>query len=320
MKLARNAKSVSLDLKQPAGRELFLRLVSAADVVIENFSARAMPSMDLGYDVLQAHNPRLIYVTMPGYGTYGPYKDWVAFGPTVEPMTGLSQMLGYSYEEPRNSAMALMDPIAGTTATTALVSALRKRQETGQGSLVELSLHECGVSFNGPWLLDQQLGGDLAPLGNAHPQMSPHGVYPCLTPGADDDADWVAVACQDQQAWAALASLLEAELSPEWTLEQRMERSSVIDAALSHWTRQYDKDAAAARLQQCGQFFATYERYETPTPGNPIHMEGLSQEDWTPCPPLGAHSQMVLQQWLGLSAEETQKLLEDEVIAERPPD
>ncbi len=341
VKLARNAKSVSLDLKQPAGRELFLRLVSVADVVIENFSARAMPSMDLGYDVLQAHNPRLIYVTMPGYGTFGPYKDWVAFGPTVEPMTGLSQMLGYSYEEPRNSAMALMDPIAGTTATTALVSALRKRQETGQGSLVELSLHECGVSFNGPWLLEQQLGGDLAPLGNAHPQMSPHGVYPCLTRGADDDADWVAVACQDQQAWAALASLLEAELSPEWTLEQRMERSSVIDAALSNWTRQYDKDAAAERLQQCGiaagpvatapdmlaepqaqarQFFATYERYETPTPGNPIHMEGLSQEDWTPCPPLGAHSQMVLQQWLGLSAEETQKLLEDEVIAERPPD
>ena len=75
VKLARNAKSVSLDLKQPAGRELFLRLVSVADVVIENFSARAMPSMDLGYDVLQAHNPRLIYVTMPGYGTFGPYKD-----------------------------------------------------------------------------------------------------------------------------------------------------------------------------------------------------------------------------------------------------
>ena len=66
--------------------------------------------------------------------------------------------------------------------------------------------------------------------------------------------------------------------------------------------------------------FATYERYETPIPGNPIGMQGLSQEHWTPCPSLGAHSQSVLQQWLGLSAEETQQLLEAEIIAERPPD
>ena len=341
VKLARNAKSVSLDLKQQAGRELFLRLVSVADVVIENFSARAMPSMGLGYDVLKARNPRLIYVTMPGYGTHGPYKDWVAFGPTVEPMTGLSQMLGYSPEEPRNSAIALMDPIAGTTATTALVTALRKRQATGHGSLVELSLHECGVSFNGPWLLEQQLGGELKPLGNAHPEMSPHGVYPCLTRGTDDDADWVAVACQDQKAWVGLVSLLGADLSSDWDLGQRIEHSGDIDAAISQWTRQFDKDAAAERLQQQGvaagpvatapdmlaephaqarQFFATYERYETPIPGNPIGMQGLSQEHWTPCPSLGAHSQSVLQQWLGLSAEETQQLLEAEIIAERPPD
>ena len=106
VKLARNAQSISLDLKQQQGRDLFLGLVAVADVVIENFSARAMPAMDLGYEVLSARNSRLIYVTMPGYGTSGPYQDWVAFGPTVEPMTGLGQMLGYSDEEPRNSAMA----------------------------------------------------------------------------------------------------------------------------------------------------------------------------------------------------------------------
>ena len=102
------------------GKQLFLKLVEQADVVIENFSARAMPSLGLGYDEMTQHNPRLIYVSMPGYGSSGPYKDWVAFGPTVEPMTGFTQMFGYSPEEPRNTAMALMDPIAGTSATNAV--------------------------------------------------------------------------------------------------------------------------------------------------------------------------------------------------------
>lgn len=341
VKLARNAKSVSLDLKQAEGRALLLRLVAVADVVIENFSARAMPSMDLGYDVLQAHNPRLIYVTMPGYGSHGPYKDWVAFGPTVEPMTGLGQVLGYSSEEPRNSAIALMDPIAGTTATAALLTALRQRERTGKGSRVELSLHECGVSFNGPWLIEQQRGRVLEPMGNAHPQMSPHGIYPCRPRGKNDDADWLAIACQDQPAWAGLTNLLNADLDSEWTFQQRVEHSQCIDAAIRDWSREVDKDAAAEQLQSVGvaagpvatapdmlaepqalarRFFVNYERYDTPIPGNPIHMSGLSHEDWTPCPALGSHSQSILQQWLGMSAADTQQLLDDEIIAERPPD
>ncbi|NCF34091.1 MAG: hypothetical protein GWP50_11060 [Proteobacteria bacterium] len=341
VKLARNAKSVSLDLKQAEGRNLFLQLVAVADVVIENFSARAMPSMDLGYDVLRELNPRLIYVTMPGYGSYGPYKDWVAFGPTVEPMTGLNQMLGYGIEEPRNSAIALMDPIAGTTATTALLTALRQRQQTGQGSLVELSLHECGVSFNGPWLIEQQLGGELQPLGNAHPEMSPHGIYPCRSRGLDDDADWVAIACQDQSEWTHLVAVLGDEFDPSWNLQQRIERTELINAGIETWTRQLDKDVAAELLQQRGvaagpvatapdilaephaqarQFFVEYERHDTPIPGNPIHMSGLNSQHWTPCPPLGAHSQALLHQWLEVSAEQTQQLLDAQIIAERPPD
>ncbi|HCD28111.1 MAG TPA: hypothetical protein DER02_11365 [Gammaproteobacteria bacterium] len=339
VKLARNAKSLSLDLKHAQGRALFLRLVAVADVVIENFSARAMPSMDLGYSVLQAHNPALIYVTMPGYGASGPYKDWVAFGPTVEPMTGLTQVLGYSAAEPRNSAIALMDPIAGTTAATGLLEALRKRQETGLGGCVELSLHECGVSFNGPWLIDQQLGATAEPVGNEHPEMAPHGLYACLSRGKEDDADWIAIACQSDAAWRGLVQLIGTELDADWDIVQRRTATRRIDAAISAWTQALDKDAAAAQLQQAGVaagpvasapdmlseaqaqargFFASYERHNTPIPGNPIQMQGLSQEQWTPCPPLGAHSQSVLMDWLGLAKHETAALLADGIIAERP--
>ena len=341
VKLARNAKSVSLDLKQKQGREVFLQLVAVADVVIENFSARAMPSMDLGYADLRAHNPKLIYVTMPGYGTSGPYKDWVAFGPTVEPMTGLGQMLGYSDAEPRNSAMALIDPIGGTTAVTALLTALRDRQQTGTGCYVELSLHECGVAFNGPWLIERQLGGELGRHGNAHPEMAPHGMYRCRSRGLHDDADWVAIACQDQQAWRGLVTILGAELDPAWERRERAARAEFIDVALADWALRLDKDAAAEALQAVGvaagpvatapdmlaenhaqarQFFVPYERYATPIPGNPIRMSGLSHDDWSQCPALGAHSQSVLQQWLGMSVQHTQQLLDARVIAERPTD
>ncbi len=341
VKLARNARSVSLDLKRTEGRDLFLELVAEADVVIENFSARAMPSMDLGYDTLNKRNPNLIYVTMPGYGTHGPYKDWVAFGPTVEPMTGLTQMLGYGPEEPRNTAMALMDPIAGTTATTALLTALRERKETGLGSYVEMSLHEAGIVFNGPWIIEHQMGGLLQPYGNAHPNMSPHGVYSCLDRGLEDDADWIAIACEDDKDWQCLVKLLGASFDPHWDLANRQLHAAEIDEAITKWTRQLDKDTATEKLQNAGiaagpvasapdllnecqakdrEFFVPLENQNTQVPGNPIHMNGLSSAQWTPCPPLGAHSQCILQDWLGYSSQETQNLLAAGIIAECPPD
>ena len=111
VKFHRNRKSLCLNLKQPRLRELFLQLVEVADVVIENFSADAMQDLGLGYEELKAINPKIIYVSMPGYGMSGPYRDRVAFGPTVEAMSGLSSMLGYSPDEPYNSAIAPMDPI-----------------------------------------------------------------------------------------------------------------------------------------------------------------------------------------------------------------
>ena len=341
VKLARNAQSVSLDLKRTEGRDLFLKLVALADVVIENFSARAMPSMDLGYEVLSEHNPGLIYITMPGYGTYGPYKDWVAFGPTVEPMTGLSQMLGYSLQEPRNTAMALMDPIAGTTATTALLTALREREETGCGAYVEMSLHEAGIVFNGPWIIEHQLGGKLQPYGNAHPKMSPHGIYPCLTRGLGDDADWVAIACQEDKDWQSLLTLIGADFDRQWDLASRQIHAAKIDEMISKWTIHLDKDAVAEQLQDAGiaagpvasapdmlaephaeyrDFFVPLERQNTRVPGNPIHMRGLSSRHWTPCPALGAHSKSILQDWLGYTTEQTQNLVDTGIIAECPPD
>ncbi len=336
VKLARNCQSVSLDLKSPGGRETFLQLVAVADVVIENFSAGAMPALDLAYEALKAANPRIIYVTMPGYGKYGPYRDWVAFGTTVEPMSGLTNVMGYSKQEPRNTAMALPDPIAGISATAAVVTALRRREETGQGAFVEMSLFESGVSFHGPWLIEHQLGGVVEPLGNRHPAMAPHGVYRCR--GEDN---WVALACADDATWQALCGVVGGDLDPSLDFDVRVTSHNHIDDVITAWTSQRQKVDAAVQLQNAGvaagpvnntpamladpqvqhrNFFVPYERFSTPIPGNPIKMAGISPDDWTPCPKLGADNAAVLRDWLRYTDQQIVELADKAIITDQPPE
>ena len=112
VKLARNRKSLCIDLKTAAGKDVFLQLAAVADAVVENFSAQAMPALGLGWEQLQQANPRLIYVSLSGFGSSGPYAQRVAFGPSVEPMTGLTTVMGYNAHELRNSAVGLLDPTA----------------------------------------------------------------------------------------------------------------------------------------------------------------------------------------------------------------
>ena len=334
VKLQRNKQSVSIDLKTDAGRATLLELVELADVLIENFSARAMPSLGLGYEQLAEVNPRIIYVAMPGYGASGPYRDRVAFGPTVEAMSGLTNVVGYGPDEPRNTAMALPDPVAAVNATAAVVTALRRRERTGQGAFVEMSLHEAGVALCGPFLIDHQLGARVERIGNRHPVMAPHGVY-----RAAGEDDWIAIACRHDADWRALCDVIGAELDPEADLESRHAEHDAIDAGIGSWTQARHKLEAADTLQAAGvpagpvyttpdmvadpqvlerAFFVPLEA-GTPMPGNPIKMDGISPVDWTPCPRLGADNRGVLRDWLGYDDERIDQLERDSVLFDKPP-
>ena len=335
VKLQRNKRSVAIDLKTAAGREAFLELVAVADVVIENFSAQAMPALGLGYDMLSRVNPAIVYMAMPGYGKDGPYRDWVAFGPTVEVMSGLTHVHGYGADEPRNTAIALMDPIAAVNAAGAIVTALREREATRQGAFIEMSLHESGVVFCGPWLVEQQLGGRVERIGNRHPAMAPHGVYRCT----GDDA-WVAIACRNDADWRGICSVVGAGLDPTARLVDRRAYSDDVDGEISAWTTHRTKHDAAAALQAGGVpagpvnitpdmtadaqvqergFFVPIEPGPTPVPGNPIKMVGIGSDDWTPCPRLGADNAAVLRDWLGYDDERIGEMERAGVLADRPP-
>ena len=290
----RNKQSVAMDLKTAAGRAAFLDLVQVADVVMENFSARAMPALDLDYPRLAEANPKIVYVAMPGYGKSGPYRDRVAFGPTVEPMSGLTTVMGYGPDEPRNTAMALMDPITGVNAAAAVLDALRQRERTGRGAYVEMSLHEGGVAFCGPWLVDAQLGRHPRSAGaTAIRRWRPTA----STPAPWDDA-WIAVACRNDADWRALCEVV-AGLRAEADRAERVAVHDEIDAAIGAWTGERTKDEAAQLLlQRAGVpagpvnitpdmtadpqvrargFFVPLESGPTPMPGNPIKMAGIDR-------------------------------------------
>ena len=342
-KLNRNKRSLAIDLKVPEGREAFLRLVAESDVVIENFSARAMPSLGLGYDALREVNPRVIYVAMPAFGLEGPYRDYVGLGPSIEPLTGTTALMGYGPDEPRMSVQAITDAMSGTAAAAAVVTALERRARTGEGAFIELSQHEAGITYIGEQCIEYQLTGDVpVRAGNAHPRMAPHGVYRCA--GEDE---WIAIAVRTEDEWRAFCRVARArwDALPEFaTREARFVNREALDAAVEAWTVAHPKMALLAELQAAGiaagavqsapewhndphllarDYFFTTNEIDTGTrryDGAPFCFAGeRGYGAWRRSPGLGEHNREVLEGIAGLEPSAVDALETSGVIVDRPP-
>ncbi|MPZ99537.1 MAG: hypothetical protein GEU80_09435 [Dehalococcoidia bacterium] len=342
-KLNRNKRSLAIDLKDDEGRGVFLQLVAECDVVIDNFSARAMPSLGLDYDQLCEVNPRIIAVSMPGFGMDGPYRDWVALGPSLEPMTGLTALMGYGPDAPRVTSMAIPDAMGGVTAAAAVLTALQRREETGEGALVDLSQHEGAVAFLGEHLIEYQLtGATPGRRGSRHPVFAPQGVYRCL-----GDDEWIALSVRHNDDWRALGRVAGAAWAGDArfaTPEARREHHDALDALLEAWTSRCEPRPLMERLQAAGVpagvvlsapglladphlrargFWVELDQPDVgprPYPGTPIHITGQpAAGDWQPAPDLGEHNAAVLGGLLGLTSEEIDGLRARGVIVDRPP-
>ena len=341
-KLHRNRRSLVLDLKTARGRDLFLGLVAMSDVVLENFSARVMPSLGLDYGTLRKANGRIVYVAMPGFGGSGPYRDWVSYGPSLEPMTGLAALLGYDDTELRNSCVALPDAVGGVTAALATVLALRRRDVTGTGAHVDLSQHESTTALYGEYFIERQLTGAEPTInGNAHPDDVPSSVYRCR--GEDE---WLCLAVRDEEEWSALCHLASRDWDTDTRFssrEARLAHRTALDKAIEEWTRQQDKFALMDELQAVGVpagavvnapellsdphlsargYWTEIAEHEAGTfryPGTPITINGVRAEDWTPAPRMGEHNDEILSELLGLGSDAVAGLRRDGVIMDGPP-
>src|SRR5215213_5822845 len=162
-----NKQGITLNLSHPEGIAIFKRLVPYADVIAENFSPRVMGNLGIAYDDLAAIKPDIILLSMSAYGATGPYANIPGIGGTIEPMAGMSALLGYEDGPPLNSGLMYPDPVAGYYGTAALLVALRHRQRTGQGQHIDLPMQEANMTFIADALMEYSASGSVRPrMGN----------------------------------------------------------------------------------------------------------------------------------------------------------
>jgi crotonobetainyl-CoA:carnitine CoA-transferase CaiB-like acyl-CoA transferase len=336
----RNKRSITLDMSHPEAKELVLKLTKISDVVIENYSPRVMTNWGLTYDKLKEVRPDLIMASMPGMGQTGPWKDFVAFGPTLHALSGLTYLTSFSEKTPMGLGYAHADVIAGLYASFAILAALEYRDRTGKGQYIDLSEYEAMCTFMGPALLNAAIHyEEFKPQGNRpnYIQAAPYGCYKCT--GTDR---WCVIAVFDEGEWRALCHVLGA---PPWTKEERFsnlsgrkEHGEELDRFLGQWTVQHSAEEIVKLLQEAGipsgvvqnaedlsrdshlkarEFFIPLEHPvlgKTPTDSSPIRFKNHPGKDWKAAPLLGEGNEYVYIGLLGLTEREFSSYVQKGVI------
>jgi benzylsuccinate CoA-transferase BbsF subunit len=252
--MARNRRSITLNLASAEGAELFKALVGQSDVLLENFSPRAMRKLGLDYPVLSRVNPRLIMASLSAAGQYGPWHDLLTYGPSLTALYGMKSLLAYHDDPAIQEDVADLDPTAATYAFFAILSALEYRERTGAGQYIDMAQGEAGFCSLGEAVMDYFMNGRVAtPMGNRHPTMAPHGIYPCGAPPSDD---YIAIAVETDDEWRALCRVMG---DPAWSTDarftdtwERLHHQDELDERLSAWTRRYSSTELTERLQAEG--------------------------------------------------------------------
>jgi benzylsuccinate CoA-transferase BbsF subunit len=176
---ARNKQSLCLQVTEPRGKEVFLKLVQHCDIVTDNFRPGTMRRLGLDHDSLTAVKPDVITLSCTAYGHTGPWHAYGARARTVDAACGLSSLTGYEGGESIRASSNYMDHTGGLNVAYALLLALYRRRKTGKGMRIDLSMYETGVSCIAPAILEAQAGITRPRLGTAHLWQVPHNIYPC---------------------------------------------------------------------------------------------------------------------------------------------
>jgi crotonobetainyl-CoA:carnitine CoA-transferase CaiB-like acyl-CoA transferase len=336
----RNKRSITLDLSYPESKEILLKLTALSDIVIENFSPRVMSNWGLDYKQLREVKPDLIMASLSGMGQTGPWKDFVAFGPTIQALSGLTYLSSFTQDSPMGLGFAYADVIAGLYATMAILAALQYRDRTGKGQYIDLSEYEALCTVLGPTFLDISMNRhEVLPQGNRsnHVPAAPYGCYKCS--GMDR---WCVIAVFDEAEWQALCKVMGC---PEWTQEEifstqskRKENLEALDRFLEQWTIQHPAEEVVALLQENGvpagvvqnaedlardpqlisrDFFATMKHPilgEMISDTSPIKFKDHSKVCWKAAPLLGEDNQYIFGELLGFTEEEFSSYSEKGII------
>jgi crotonobetainyl-CoA:carnitine CoA-transferase CaiB-like acyl-CoA transferase len=320
---------LTLDLNVAEARDVVLDLVRWADVVTESFSPRAMANWGLGYEDLRAVNPDIIMFSSCLMGQTGPMRLYAGFGTMAAAIAGFYPVTGWPDRSPAGPFTAYTDYVSPRLSVAVILAAVEARRRTGEGCHIDFSQLEGALHFLAPQLLDEEINGRTAGRnGNADPVLFPHAVYPA----AGDDR-WVAIACETDAHWAALARIVGAEALATLDVEARRRRGDEIDALVGAWTAALDPASATERLQAVGipahlvadaadtvadpQLAHRHHYRQAPHPNHGMTwVEGPnyrlsrtpSRVDWGG-PTFGQHNSEVLEQILGYDVDRIAELI-----------
>ncbi|WP_372511043.1 CaiB/BaiF CoA-transferase family protein [Mycobacterium angelicum] len=241
--------SVDLDIKSSDGMARLRELIACSDIVINNLRPCAMERQGLGYADLKSIKPDIISVSIKMWGNDGPLGHQTGYAPCFAALAGLASLVGYPGGPPRGASMRYGDSTVGAAAAYAAVVALLHREVSREGQFVDVSAVETLSSMIGDRVFEQSLTGKmLGPNGNRHPDLCPHGCYPC----ADDG--WIAVAVANDAEWQRFCDVLDArELAGRYhTARDRRAQCDALDAELAGLTRCHDAEELAHRLRTAG--------------------------------------------------------------------
>src|SRR6201987_4847577 len=248
-----NKRSLTLNLKTDQGKELFKQVIAQSDVLVENFGPGALDRLGLGYAKLAEVNPRLIYATIKGFGTYGPYSSFKSFEPIAQAMGGAMSVTGFPDNPPTYVYPAIGDSGTGMHMAMGILAALQQRHATGRGQHVEVSMQDAVVNLVRVSLRDHQRFGRAMPRsGNQLGRNVPGTTYPCAPGGPND---YVYLYAQPQM-WPAVAKVLgQPELAEDArfkTAEVRWENRDALNAIVEAWTRQHSKHEVMRLMGDAG--------------------------------------------------------------------
>jgi formyl-CoA transferase len=245
----RNKRSLTLDLRRPAGRDVFLRLAARSDVVVENFRPGVLDGYGLGYEHVRAVRPDVVYVSISGFGQWGPDADRAGYDPLAQAASGFLSLNGDPAGEPVKAPTFLADDLGGLHGALAALAALHHRSRTGEGNHIDVSLLDAMLFQSTGYLTLGALGVDLPRLGNEFRIAAPARVYRCrdgaLMSGVLLDAHW--------RKLAGLMQRPELADDPRYaTTAARIARRAEVDALFAAWLAPQPIEQALAVLLGAG--------------------------------------------------------------------
>ncbi len=337
-----NKKSITVNLKSPKGLDLVKDMLRKADVCVENMAPGTIERLGLGYDVVKALNPGIIYCQVKGFGEGSPWEKSLAFDMIAQAAGGTISVTGEKGRRPVKPGLSLGDTGTGMTMAISILAALRKRDKTGEGHRLQVAMQDAMLHYMRTNFSTQARTGKAVERNGGSPggNNAPSGLFPCA-PGGMNDWVYIMTSRANPEHWVRLCKAMGREEitdDPRFrTPADRAKNEAALNEIITEWTQGRTKQEAMARISgvsvPAGAVFDTMELQNDPSfvergimqtmqhpihggfkmPAWPVQVDGKSPKVKA-SPILGEHTADVLTEWLGLSAADVEKLKGDGVV------